>query len=128
VKQHVLVVEDDADAREILVAVLEGLGYRVTAREDGRAAMAAEAPFDAAILDLQMPHVDGIELIRRLRRQPATRDLPILCLSARADQRSREGALAAGCNRYLTKPLPPDQIVQALLALLDGPRPEERAG
>lgn len=113
-----MVVEDDADARGLLELVLSADGHRVFACEDGLAAMAAvergDLALDAVIMDLQMPGLDGIATIRRLRATPSTATVPIVCVTARVERAAREACLAAGCNRILYKPASPEVMLRAL--------------
>ena len=79
------------------------------------------APFDLLVLDLNMPDIGGLEVIEFVRAQDTLRALPILVVTTRADEASRERALGAGASGYLTKPFTPDGILADVTALL-GPR------
>ncbi|HET8656121.1 MAG TPA: response regulator [Longimicrobiaceae bacterium] len=101
----ILVAEDHADSRDALRTLLEASGYRVVVAEDGRQAVdraLAESP-TLILMDIMMPEVDGLEATRILRRTPGFTDVPILALTAM--EGSRERALEAGCNDYITKPI-----------------------
>ena len=80
------------------------------------------APFDLLVLDLNMPDIGGIEVIEFVRAQDKLRVLPILIVTTRGDDSSRERALTAGASRYMTKPFTPDAILAEVTALL-APRP-----
>jgi len=101
---RVLVVEDDNTLRRELSSTLAGRGYAVDTAADGRDGLfvAQEYPLDAAVIDLGLPGIDGVELIRRVRG--AGRDYPILILTARDGWRSKVEGLEAGADDYLVKP------------------------
>lgn len=99
----VLVVEDDHETRAALSRELRGRGYRVEEAEDGRSALRhwdARRP-DVILLDLGLPDMDGIEVIKRVRREAQT---PIVILSGRYDEREKVAALDRGADDYVTKP------------------------
>src|ERR1700704_5533692 len=106
-KPVVLVVDDDADARTIYAMSLRAKGCDVFTAKDGREALekAKDLWPDVIVMDLAMPHVDGWEAIRRLNESSWTREIPIVAVSA--VPYSRQTALAAGCDAYLTKPCDP---------------------
>jgi CheY-like chemotaxis protein len=102
---RVLVVEDDEAIRSMLAILLEqGEAFALELASDGAEALrrAAEHPPRVVVLDLRLPKVDGLEVARRLRAEPATRHAWIVAISALA---AREEALAAGCDEFLAKPL-----------------------
>ena len=105
--RRVLVAEDN-DANYVLVqAVLRKLGcevLRATTGEEAIAAATSGLP-DLVYMDIQLPPPNGLEVTRRLRSNPATREIPIVALTAQAMVGDQEGALAAGCDAYLTKPV-----------------------
>jgi PAS domain S-box-containing protein len=104
-RPRVLVADDNADMR-LYVARLLGERYRVTAAGDGEAALqaAVQEPPDLILTDVMMPRLDGFQLMQRLRADPATRDIPIIMLSARAGEESRVEGMQAGADDYLVKP------------------------
>jgi CheY-like chemotaxis protein len=115
----VLLVEDDADAREMLAELLATKGVRVVATEnvqDGLAALDREGP-DVVLSDIAMPGDDGFELIRQIRQRPGGRNLPALAISAysRAEDRSR--SLASGFQRHIAKPVNAADLFDALSEL-----------
>ena len=121
-KPVVLVVDDDADARTIYAMSLRAKGCDVFTAKDGREALEkANALWpDVIVMDLAMPHVDGWEAIRRLNESSWTRKIPVVAVSAVPS--SRQTALAAGCDAYLTKPCDPQILwtqVRTLLGLPD---------
>jgi DNA-binding response OmpR family regulator len=132
---HLLIVEDDELLRDGLSAQLMQAGHRITTAEDGAAALellASEA-FEGVVLDLGLPKVDGLTVLRRLREQmPA---LPVLILTARDGVEDRVQGLNAGADDYLTKPFNRDELLARLQALLRraslpafGPAPAAAAG
>jgi two-component system, OmpR family, KDP operon response regulator KdpE len=105
----VLVVEDDDETRGVLVRDLRSRGFRPVEAADGRSALTrwdARRP-DVVLLDLGLPDVEGLQLIRRIRRDAAT---PIVILSARYEERQKVEALDAGADDYLTKPFGVDEL------------------
>ncbi|WP_437893083.1 response regulator [Sorangium sp. So ce124] len=115
--KHILVVDDEARIREVLLYALQKEGYAVTAVADGRAAVeaAGAGTVDLVVLDVMLPELDGIEVCRRLRAGSRT---PILFLSARADEVDRIVGLELGGDDYLTKPFSPRELVARVRALL----------
>src|SRR5215467_1389690 len=112
----ILVVEDNERNLKLLRDVLEYAGYDVHAArtaEDGIALAASELP-DLVLMDLQLPGIDGMEALRRLRESPRTADIPVVAVTAQAMKQDRERALDAGFDGYLEKPISvrafPDQV------------------
>ncbi|MEP7378406.1 MAG: response regulator transcription factor [Chloroflexota bacterium] len=105
----VLVVEDDVETRAALSRELRSRGYRVEEAEDGRSALRrwdARRP-DIILLDLGLPDIDGVEVIKRIRREATT---PILILSGRYDEREKVAALDRGADDYVTKPFGVEEL------------------
>jgi two-component system, cell cycle response regulator DivK len=124
----VLVVEDNDDSRDIYRTVLRHHGYDVRVAEDGEAALAAALahPPDLVLLDLGLPGVDGVEVTRRLREEPATAHVPVLVLTVHSQPGDRADAHEAGCDRYLVKPADPRDVVAEIQRMLDAlPAPAE---
>ncbi len=109
---EVLVVDDNADMRAYLSRVLAPLwAVRTTANgEEALAAVARSAP-DVVLTDVMMPRIDGFELLRRLRNDPATRDIPVIMLTARAGQEASVEGLEAGADDYLAKPFRAQELI-----------------
>jgi CheY-like chemotaxis protein len=106
--RKLLYVEDNEDNLYMLQLRLDVLGgYEVFTARDGAAgiAMAASQRPDLILMDLDLPGIDGWEATRRLKADPATRDIPIIALGSRAMASDREKALAAGCDGFDTKPI-----------------------
>jgi two-component system OmpR family response regulator len=114
---RVLVVEDEPDLREGLLKALREDGYAVDSAADGEDGLfkAEGTDYDAIVLDLMLPKLDGWELLRRLRR---TRKTPVLMLTARDAIRDRVRGLDAGADDYLVKPFDLDELLARLRALI----------
>lgn len=113
----VLYIEDNADNLLLVRRALEARGYRVLEAGDGLtglAVVAHEHP-DAVLLDINLPDVDGYEVARRLKSNPASRAIPVVAITAKALPGDAERALAAGCDLYMSKPI----AVRALWAALE---------
>jgi len=103
----ILVVEDNERNLKLLRDVLEYAGYEVRAAqtaEDG-IALAVSKPPDLVLMDLQLPGIDGMEALRRLREDPRTAGIPVVAVTAQAMRQDRERALAAGFDGYVEKPI-----------------------
>jgi two-component system response regulator MprA len=121
---HLVIAEDDRAVRESVTRALELEGYDVTAVADGAAALetASGDGVDLLVLDLGMPHVDGLTVCRRLRSQGSR--LPILVLTARTEVADRVSGLDAGADDYLPKPFSLDELLARLRALLRRANPD----
>lgn len=115
---HLLLVEDDELLRDGLSAQLIQAGHRVTTAEDGQIALdrLAAGSFDGVVLDLGLPRIDGLSVLRQLRR--STPALPVLILTARDGIEDRVEGLNAGADDYLTKPFNRDELLARLQAML----------
>ena len=115
---RIFVVEDDAHLREQLASHLRGEGYVVDVAVDGEEGLyyGREYPVDAAVIDLGLPKIDGVDLIKSLRA--AKHDFPILVLTARSHWQDKVGGLDAGADDYLTKPFQMEELVARLNALI----------
>lgn len=113
-----LIIEDEAALRDQLVTHLQGVGFAVDHCADGEQGtwMATEFPVDVAIIDLGLPKVDGVEVIRRTRA--AGKDYPILILTARSRWQDKVEGLEAGADDYLAKPFHMQELMARLRALL----------
>jgi two-component system alkaline phosphatase synthesis response regulator PhoP len=117
----VLIVEDEKPLRDLVRAYLEKEHYTVLEAADGKAAleMHAQHTIDVIVLDLMIPHIDGIEVCRRIR---TTSDVYIIMLTAKADEVDRVVGLEVGADDYLTKPFSPRELVARVRACLRRPR------
>jgi phosphoserine phosphatase RsbU/P len=109
---NILVAEDDAVARQLLVALLQAAGHSPTAVENGHDAWGAWllARSRVVISDWQMPEVDGLELCRRVRRQPGESYTYFILLTSRSGKQSYLAAMDAGVDDFITKPIDPDEL------------------
>src|SRR5882724_11449033 len=117
---RVLVVEDDPDIAQLVAHYLEKSGFSVDVLANGRdalAAIAAHAP-DVLVLDLMLPQVDGLEICRVVRGSAATAAIPIIMLTARAEESDRIVGLEIGADDYLAKPFSPNELVARVRALV----------
>ena len=129
-EKHILVVDDDQEIRTLLGGYLERNGYRVTLLPDGRdlARTLEERAIDLLVLDLMLPGVDGLTLCRDLRMKSR---LPVLILSARAEDVDRIVGLEMGADDYLVKPFNPRELlarVRAILTRAQASEPEAEIG
>jgi two-component system response regulator PhoP len=115
---RVLVIEDENELLENIVTELTGEGYSVDKTGDGNEGfyIASEYPLDAAIIDIGLPGMSGIEIIKQLRAQQST--LPVLVLTARSRWQEKVEGLEAGADDYLTKPFQMEELQARLKALL----------
>jgi DNA-binding response OmpR family regulator len=115
--QRVLLVEDDARLASMVSDYLGAAGFRVMLAPGGSGALErlAREPFDAVILDLMLPDIDGLEVCRRLR---ASSSVPVLMLTARGDAADRIVGLEIGADDYLPKPFEPRELLARLRAIL----------
>jgi len=122
--QRVLVVEDSAVIRRLIEVCLRPANLEVLMREDGPSGLAAarsEAP-DLLVLDIGLPEMDGWQVLDQLRSLPETRSLPVLVLTAHAEEESRRRADEGGADAFVTKPFQPNDFRQEVLNLLARPR------
>lgn len=118
---HVLVVDDDPHVRPVLVRLLQRHGLRVSSASDGYQALSAvEAqPPDVILLDIKMPGLDGFEVLRRLKAQPATAHIPVLILTANdLSDSTRAQGLDLGAQAYLEKPIAYDRLISSVTAAM----------
>ena len=115
--ERILLIEDDARLAEMVSEYLGEAGFRVSIAAEGRAGLErlAREPFDALVLDLMLPDIDGLEVCRQLR---AKSDVPLLMLTARGDAADRIVGLEIGADDYLPKPFSPRELLARLRAIL----------
>lgn len=103
----ILVVEDNERNLKLVRDVLEYAGYdvRVARTAEDGITLAVSEPPDLVLMDLQLPGIDGMEALRRLRESPRTADIPVVAVTAQAMKQDRERALVAGFNGYIEKPI-----------------------
>jgi two-component system chemotaxis response regulator CheY len=117
---NVLTVDDSASVRRTIKIALTGEGYGVTEAADGADGLraATSGPFDLIITDLNMPVMDGLTMIRELRKKPGQAGVPILFLTTESDAGIKAEAKAAGATGWLTKPFDPDRLITTVKKIL----------
>jgi two-component system cell cycle response regulator DivK len=121
--ESILVVDDNLDNRELTQILLECEGFEVRLAEDAAQALRMFETYRPKLLlvDVQMPGMDGLELTRRLRRDPSSQDAIVVALSAYAMAAEKANALAAGCDGYITKPINTRTFASAVRRYLEVP-------
>ncbi|HIV76210.1 response regulator [Sphingomonas yabuuchiae] len=116
----ILTVDDSASLRMAIRIALTGAGYTVTEAADGAEglAKATATRFDLIVTDLNMPNMDGLEMIRALRQQPAQAGVPIIFLTTESDDSMKAQAKAAGATGWLVKPFQPEQLIRVAQKVL----------
>jgi len=119
-KARVLLVDDSLSVRKFVGAMLEKAGFAVTTAIDGADALArlAEAEFDVLVTDLEMPRMNGYELLEDVRRRPSTRPLPVVILTTRAGDKHQSLARRLGVDHYITKPVAEEAFVRLIESLV----------
>ena len=117
-----LLVDDSLSVRKFVGAMLEKAGFEVTTANDGADALAhmAQAEFDVLVTDLEMPRLNGYELLEDVRRRPSTRELPVVILTTRAGDKHQSLARRLGVNHYMTKPVAEEAFVRLIESLAPG--------
>ena len=115
-KATILYVEDNSDNRKLVRRVLEVEGYAVVEAQDGREAMARleSESIDLALMDINMPEMDGYTLTSRIKAMPRFARLPIVAVTANVMRGDRERSLEAGCDGYIQKPIDIDTLSQQI--------------
>ena len=119
----ILVVDDDPVIQKLLAVNFEMEGYRVITAGDGIEGIErvqAEQP-DLILLDVMMPRMDGIAVVRTLKADPVTAPIPVILLSAKAQSTDINGGLDAGADDYVTKPFDPLELLDKVAALIGSP-------
>jgi CheY-like chemotaxis protein len=117
----ILIADDSPVTQRLIGLTLRRVGHEIRVADDGRTALAhlVEEKIDLLIADLDMPELDGIELLRLLRADASLRVLPVLMLTASGEADHGERAVAAGANVYLTKPASSGELLDAVGKLLE---------
>ncbi|MFY1112842.1 MAG: response regulator [Methanosarcinaceae archaeon] len=104
---NILVVEDNPVIMELVRTLLTSFGYGHTGVEDGFETLKVvkESDFDLILLDIQLPGMDGLEVLKRLKEDPETENIPVIALTAHAMYGDEQKFLRAGCNGYVSKPI-----------------------
>ena len=122
----ILIVEDESALVELLRYNLEAAGFAVRVAMSGPAAdeAFAEERFDLVLLDWMLPEISGIELCRRIRQRPETRNLPVIMLTARGEEADRIRGLSTGADDYVVKPFSINEVLARVKALLRRAAPD----
>ncbi|MBT9315223.1 response regulator transcription factor [Leptothoe spongobia] len=116
----VLVVEDSVAQREMIIDLLQGNGLQVTVASDGVEALAhiqGDLP-DLVVLDIVMPRMNGYEVCRRIKSDPATQNLPVVLCSSKGEEFDRYWGMKQGADAYIAKPFQPTELVGTVKQLL----------
>jgi len=120
-RHRILIVEDSPTMRQLLAFALKRLrGAEVVEAQDGMDGLrkVTSDDFDLALIDINMPVMDGLKLINLIRQEPDLAQLPIVVITTEGAQEDRERALALGANEYLTKPIQANRVLAVAKALL----------
>ena len=119
-KSRILIVEDEESLLKLESILLTSKGYQVTGVTDGRAALAeiARNPPDLVVLDIMLPEVDGFEVCRRIKEDPATRQIPVVMLTAKKSSQDYSRGVQVGADAYLTKPFKSVKVLEIVAELL----------
>lgn len=119
-RQRVLVVEDDDRVRKVETLILSCDQLEILEACGGKEAlqMLEEQPFDLVVLDIMMPEVDGMQVLRSLRARPETENLPVILLTAKNSDRDVLDGFQGGANYYITKPFAPRELVDSVELIL----------
>ena len=122
---HVLLAEDNDFNQQVAEELLASVGIKVTIANNGLEALekVRQEPFDAVLMDLQMPIMDGYESVSRMRQVPGLESLPIIAMTAHALVQERVKCLAIGMNDYLTKPINPEELSKVLMKWIRSSEP-----
>lgn len=118
--ERILIAEDEPDIRELIRLALQFNGYEVISASDGAEAveLASNNSFDLIMLDVRMPRLTGYEACRQLRRMEATKEVPIIFLSAKGQEAEVDEGLEAGADRYILKPFAPIELANEIKQIL----------
>ncbi len=117
--KRILVIDDEPAIHKLLRVILEHEGFQIIGLEqrEGKMETVARGKPDLIILDIMMPEVDGFEILKMLKEDEETRDIPVLVLTVRSLREDREKAAALGADLYMTKPFQPAELVEAVKTL-----------
>ena len=114
--KRVMTVDDSATVRQVLRMTLEDSGYEVVEAKDGQDALnkLSDADFDMMVTDLNMPNMDGIDLIREVRKKPGNRFTPIIMLTTESQAEKKAEGKTAGASGWVVKPFKPEQLLNVV--------------
>ncbi len=118
---RILTVDDSLSIRKMIEVALKSKGHLVVTAADGQEGLEALARgdrFDLVILDINMPRLDGLSLLKTIRAKPAWAGLPILMLTTEGQEADRDSALALGATDYMVKPFKPTELLERITKLL----------
>ena len=120
-KRTILIVDDEEDVLDLLQLVFETSGFAVRRAATGKSAVsiAYEEPPDVVLLDVMMPEMDGWQVLRTLKADERTRQVPVVMLSARAERRDKMIGLQEGAEGYIAKPFSPAEVVREVQSFLE---------
>ena len=118
---RILIAEDELDIRELIKITLSFSGFEVVAAEDGRRAveLAQDGTYDLIMMDVQMPHMDGYQACREIKKMPQLRHVPVVFLSAKGQSSEVNEGLGAGAIDYMLKPFAPDELITRINQILE---------
>jgi two-component system chemotaxis response regulator CheY len=124
VSRRILIVDDSAVVRALHSYILRSVGFETVLADSGFAALEAlqQSPCDLAVVDINMPLMDGLTLIRQIRADPATRGLPIIIVSSEQEAKDKRKGFEAGANVYVVKPTEPEELLANVRMLLGAER------
>ncbi len=124
VSRRILIVDDSAVVRALHSYILRSVGFETVLADSGFAALEAlqQNPCDLAVVDINMPLMDGLTLIRQIRADPTTRDLPVIIVSTEQEAKDKRKGFEAGANIYVVKPTEPEELVANVRMLLGAGR------
>lgn len=126
--KNVLVIEDDKIMGQMVAAILDDAGFEVTTATNGVIAFdrLKQYPIDFVVLDILLPEMNGFEIYSKLQDDPETKDIPVLIITAWADERHLEKASQLGIRHFLAKPFTEDELLHEILSLLRD-RPQKKS-
>lgn len=117
----IVLIEDDEASQYFYGTLLRRHGYTVRSARFGKAGLRSvrDDPPDVVVLDLGLPELDGFEVLRQLKHDPATRHIPVIVVTVHVFEHDRAQAMDAGCDEFLSKPLPPSELLAAVERTLE---------
>jgi two-component system chemotaxis response regulator CheY len=112
--KHVLTIDDSPSVRKLVEFALKSKGFEVDSAEDGQEGLERmrEERFDAIVLDVNMPRMDGLEFLRRIRADQLYASIPVIMLTTEGQERDKDKAIELGATAYIVKPFKPTQLLE----------------